>query len=186
MIRLYRVEQLTGGLGYPVELPEAMEQVNARLRRLEAGDTLSVRPIEYQLDPNEPPGEVHTPQLERVWRDTITRFAEIGHMGVYACKDFSQHRYGNAVDWGASREAKDANRIRAYLSAVFKWSRQQGIDFENGDGGLPISEVIFRDKISTRLHDWTVRAYTGTFHAVHVHVSCYPLIPTDTPCGDVR
>jgi len=180
---LWRVEQVHGNeLSFPVGKSEALDQVRRRMDVEPLGDPLRIVRIDYRLDPDEPPGH-YTPAMRVVWRQTIVKFPKIGTLGVCVCKDASQHRFGNAGDWAAPSGSNDAQTI-AFLWDVFAWHRDSGIEFEqtNGRRGLPVSEVIFRDKISTRAHDWTIRPYTGTFHAAHEHGSCYPLIDTSRPC----
>lgn len=183
-MRLYRVETLAGPLGFPVELEPALVTAGKRLPKLTSGDTLRVVPIDYELDPATPP-TLHTPAERECWRGTVVRFPDIGTLGVYVCKPASQHRYGNAGDWAAPRELKSTAKVVAYLEEVFEFHRRQGKLFEKSAGaeGLPVSEVIFRDKITTRARGWRIRTYTGTFHAAHVHQSAYPLISTTRPCG---
>jgi hypothetical protein len=186
VLKLYRVESLSNEFGFPVELPIALTQIENRLPRLDDNDVLRIRRVDYELDPDEPP-TIETKPLRRVWRETILRFPKIGSLGTYVCKAASQHRYGNAQDWAAEREADNDAKVIHYLDEVADWSRNQGTRFTKSDGkdGLPISEVIWRDRISTRKYDWTWRAYGGVMHATHVHVSAYPLIDTSRPCGAI-
>lgn len=180
---LYRVERAgSEELSAPVDYRTMVRRVKVLAPEEKEGSLRIVR-CEYNLDLNAPPEPITRPQ-KRVWHDTILQFPEIGTAGTYVCKPLSQHRYGNATDWTAPAGMTDAELIE-YLWVVFKWLRREGMQSEatNGEGGLPVSEVIFRDKITTRARDWTVRDYTGTFHATHVHDSAYPLIPTSTPCA---
>jgi len=181
---LYRVEQVHGDeFSFPVHKAEALDQVRRRIDQEPLGDPLRIVRIDYRLSPEQPP-HPFTPPMLRVWRATIVRFPMIGTLGVYVCKLASQHRYGNAGDWAAPPQAGTGEIIN-YLGDVFDWQRREGIRFEDSDGdeGLPVSEVIFRDKIATRAQGWRVRDYGGVFHASHVHGSCYPIIPTSRPCS---
>jgi hypothetical protein len=186
MLKLYRVESLSNDFGFPVAFDVALSQVANRLPKLDDNDVLRIRRVDYELDPEEPP-TIETKPLRKVWRETILAFPKIGSLGTYACKPSSQHRYGNAQDWAAEKNANDSAKIIAYLDEVADWSRNQGVRFTKSDGqdGLPISEVIWRDRISTRKYDWTWRPYGGVMHASHVHVSAYPLIDTDRACGAI-
>lgn len=183
---LYRVEAPDSEqLGFPVELDRAVEQVRKRAPSERTGALRIVR-VEYELDPDGPP-TIATKAQREVWRGTVVKFPDVGTMGTYVCKDGSQHRYGNAGDWAAAKAAKTTEAIIAYLWKVARWQRAQGVRFEKTRGreGLPVSEVIFRDRIATRLQGWTWRSYGGVLHAVHVHDSAYLLIATSRPCGKV-
>lgn len=182
---LYRVEQVHGQqFSFPVPKSQAVEQVRRRIDAEPLGDPLRIVRIDYRLDPDAPPGPYTLP-IRKVWRETVVRFPTIGSLGVFVRKPNSQHCVsdvaggdrGNAADWSAPASMGEAAMI-SYLWDVFDFHRRQGIMFEqtNGRDGLPVSEVIFRDKIATRAFGWTVRPYTGTFHAVHEHSSAYPLM----------
>jgi len=181
---LYRVERLgSEELGFPVSLKVALKQVRERVPK-ETESPLRIARVEYGLDPVAPP-TLHTGPMKSVWRATVLKFPDIGWAGTYVCKLGSQHRFGNATDWQAPKDAKTTQAIVEYLWEVFNWQRRMGIHFlESGVDGLPVSELIFRDTISTRrIGPWSRRKYTGVFHASHVHTSCYPLIDTSEPCG---
>lgn len=183
-MRLYRVETLSGELGFPVDRATAIEQATRRLPKVDPGDSLRIRAVEYRLDPGEP-FTIHTRPMLRVWRGTVLKFPDIGSLGVYVCKPL-QHRFGNAGDWGAPPSADTTAEVVAYISEVAEWQRRRGMAFEDGESdGLPVSEVIVRDRIATRAQGWAWRLYTGTLHAAHVHSSCYPLIDPGLPCGQV-
>lgn len=173
---LYRVERIgSEELGFPVPLAEALKQVRRRVPK-ETEGALRIARVEYDLDPSKPP-TIHTPAMRRCWRGIVVKFPDVGWLGTYVCKPLQHGRGGNATDWAAPRDAQDDEEIISYLWKVARWSRSQGVLFTESDGesGLPFSEVIFRDKISTRERDWRWRDYDGTLHASHVHDSAYPL-----------
>lgn len=182
---LYRVEAPSSErLGFPVPLEEAVEQVRRRAPREPFGEPLRIVKILYRLDPEEPPG-IETRAMRKVWRATVLRFPDVGSVGVYVCKLASQHRFAHAGDWTAPPSADSTAEVIAYITEVAEWQRRQGIIFERTDGaeGLPISEVIVRDRIATRAQAWIWRDYGGVLHASHVHSSCFPLFDPDLPCG---
>jgi len=184
----YRVEAVHGSeLSFPVRKRDALDQLAARMELEKLGDPLRVVRLRYRLDPEQPPGQLgdgFTAPIRRVWRGTVIRFPDIGSLGVFVCKPLQHGRGGgNAADWSAALDADTDAKLIAYLWDVFDFERKAGIDFEhsNGRDGLPVSEVIFRDKIATRSAGWTIRPYSGTFHASHVHTSGFPLLPPG-PC----
>lgn len=184
----YRVETVHGSeLSFPVHKREALDQIAKRMEQEPLGDPLRVVRLHYRLNPEEPP-QPYTLALRRLWRGIVTRFPDVGSLGTYVCKPDSQHAVetgiANAGDWSAALTADTDAKLIRYLWDVFDYARAQGIDFEKSKGrdGLPISEVIFRDKISTRAQSWTVRDYTGTLHATHVHTSAYPLLRVAPGC----
>jgi hypothetical protein len=171
---LYRVEAPNSEeYAFPVSLTEALNQLKKRAPRERFGNALRVIRVRYQLDPAHPP-TVHTAAMRQVWRATVVRFPDIGSLGVCVCKESSQHRYGHAADWAASREAKDSGKLRAYLKRIADWQVKQA---EAGD--LPISQVIYRSRI-WQPGGW--KPYTGVPHIIHVHTSCSPLMDTSKPC----
>lgn len=184
MVETYwRVERVLGDdLGFPLRKAAALAEIRERMDREPLGDPLRVVRLHYRLDPEAPPS-THTPALRRIWRATVVRFPEIGSAGVAVCKPSSQHRFGNAADWTAP-PGLSTDELIAYLWRVFDFLRAAGMVHERTAGreGLPVSELIFRDKISTRAQGWLVRPYTGTFHAAHVHSSGFPLIDPNRPC----
>lgn len=177
---LWRVETVHGNaLTFPVGKQDALDQIRKRMESEPLGDPLRVVRIRYRLDPDEPPSSESQP-MEKLWRGMVVRFPDIGSAGVFVCKPLQHGRGGgNAGDWTAALSANTDAKLIDYLWDVFNFSRREGEEFErsNGKDGLPISEVIFRDKIATRAMGWTIRNYTGTFHATHVHTSAYPLLP---------
>jgi hypothetical protein len=174
---LYRVERLgSEDLGPPVSLYKALRQVRRRAPR-ERENALRILRVDYNLDPDHPPGDVWTPAQSKVWTATVIAFPDIGTMGTFACKTASQHRYGNASDWAAP---PDAN-VHTYLGRVFEWQLR-----EARADRLPLAELIFERTIATAAHTWTKRVYGGIPHVVHVHDSASPLVNTTLPCGDVR
>jgi hypothetical protein len=184
----YRVEAVHGSeLSFPVHKREALDQLSKRMELERIGEPLRVVRLRYRLDPEGPPPPF-TLALRRVWRSIVTRFPDVGSLGTFACKADSQHAVldgtANAADWSAALTANTDAKLIAYLWDVFDYSRRLGMLFEQKSGrdGDPISEVIFRDKITTRAQDWTVRPYTGTFHATHVHTSAFPLLRVDPGC----
>lgn len=181
----YRIETVHGSeLSFPVHKREALEQIAQRMDAEPIGDALRVVRLHYRLNPEDPPGTQSGPML-RVWRGIVVRFPDVGSAGVFVCKPLQHGRGGgNAGDWTAALSANTDAKLIAYLWDVFDFSLEQGKLFERsaGNDGLPISEVIFRDRIATRSASWTVRPYTGEFHATHVHTSAYPLLPPG-PCG---
>lgn len=182
---LWRVEQVHGDeFSFPTTKAKALDQVRERMDREPLGDPLKVVRIDYRLDPDAPP-EPYTEAVRKVWRSTVLRFPEVGSLGVYVHKPDSQHcvdgpqgETGNAADWAAPARLTDPKLI-AWLWDVFDFHRREGIVYSNSNGrdGLPVSQVIFRDKIATAEFGWIVRPYTGTFHATHEHSSASPLRP---------
>lgn len=181
---LWRVEQVHGDeFSFPVGKPRALEQVRERMDREPLGDPLKLVRVDYRLDPEVPP-QPYTAPIRVVWRATVLKFPKIGTLGVYVHKPDSQHcvdapggnEIGNAADWSAAPDS-NATALITFLWDVFDFHRHEGIRFTetNGREGLPVSEIITRDKIATRAQGWTVRDYSGTFHATHEHVSAYPL-----------
>jgi len=175
---LYRVERVHGEeLSFPVPYGEAIDQLRERIPKEPVGEPLRVVRIDYELDPNRPP-TIYTRPMLQVWRATILKFPDVGTMGVYVCKDSSQHRYGNAGDWGAPDHLRTAATVQSYLQRVADWQVREARAHR-----LPISQVIVFSEIWTPEQQW--HPYTGNPHAVHVHTSASPLIDTDRPCGEV-
>jgi hypothetical protein len=182
---LYRVEESHGeDFTFPVRKAVALDQVRNRIDHEPLGNPLRIVRIDYRLDPDAPP-EPYTIPVRTIWRATVLRFPEIGSLGVYVRKPDSEHcvntpagAKGNAADWSPPPRSSEPELIK-FLWDVFDYHRAQGALFERSRGreGLPISEVITRDKIATRAQGWTVRPYTGVFHATHEHSSAYPLLP---------
>lgn len=176
MQTLYRVEAPNSeDYGFPVPLPEALQQVKQRAPHEKQG-ALRILRVDYQLDPEAPPG-IHTKAAARIWRATILRFPDIGSLGVYVCKPDSQHRYGNADDWAAPPTANTSDKVIGYLDTVAHWQVNQAIR-----GTLPITQLIWRFRIWTPEQGW--HPYTGIPHYAHIHDSG-PLINTSLPCGEV-
>jgi len=174
---LYRVEAVhSEEYGFPVPLNVALDQIKSRAPK-EESSALRILRVEYELNPTAPP-TIHTNALRDIWRATVLRFPDIGTLGVYACKPLSQHRYGNAADWAASREARHEDKVRRYLGAVADWQVAQAMKEI-----LPIAQVIVQKQIWQRGSGW--EPYTGIPHVSHVHTSAYPMIQTSLPCGPI-
>lgn len=198
MLTRYKVERLSGGLGKPVPLDEAVRIVTSRIQRLEDGDVLKVRKVLYELPPEGPPnmatGADYTAPMLRGYRSLVATFPKVGWAGGFVCKfasgtsrTTSQHAVkvrgkpsaGNAVDWTAPGdvEQQGGEAVVAWLTALAGW-----IIEEQRAGRRATSEVIWRDRKWTPERGW--RPYTGPFHAAHVHESAAPYVEAHAACLD--
>jgi hypothetical protein len=180
---LYRVEGPGADEEYSALVDEArmLELVKARAPK-ETEGTLRIKRFAFRLDPREPQTDC-TKAIRQTWQDVILRFPDCGSLGLFVCKTLQHGRpgsgKGNAWDIAPPKDVMNAGaaRIHGWLDDAAKWIRVEAMG-----GKMPVSEVIWLDHIATKAKGWTVRAYSGVFHATHIHVSGDPLL-NEGPCG---
>lgn len=146
------------------------QHLKKRLERGEVGSAYRVRAgkkgVVFQCREVKPALEVintsGNDQIDLIWSLVKDEFPFVYFLGAYVCKSIfgtgtsSQHSYGNAIDIGANPDR---------LQEIAEWLVARASE-------LKLDHVIYKNRIWTKGVGW--HAYTGEYHATHVHADPDP------------
>lgn len=166
------------------DVPRLLDKIRARFEAASGPDRLvvvsatgpSFAMVELEVKAFAPTGS-HSGPVDLIYGAVHARFDpqfEVRDMGICVDKP-GEHGRCNAWD-GGTTQGVPATVTWERIELMAAWIRQQGIrhDETNGLEGLPVNGVIVQDRYweSDRGREW--RAYSGTKHVSHFHVSGKP------------